>query len=105
MPRDRRYCSLHDCPTNKELGNVPSFQFPSNEENKIIWTNFVNKEQGWLPVPTSRLCSKHFSKKQFENWTQYEYKYAKILKLKKEAIPSISNKEQSEVILLMLCNI
>ena len=62
MPRDRRYCSLHDCPTNKELGNVPSFQFPSNEENKIIWTNFVNKEQGWLPVPTSRLCSKHFQK-------------------------------------------
>ena len=92
------YCVAYNC-KNGSFKNQPNgervafFAFPEKNALRKIWIGKI-KRKNWKPSKGSKLCSKHFEDKCFEQnmavfrslgWT------AGRLTLKKDAIPTIFN--------------
>lgn len=71
------------CPPNKTL-----FSIPRPRWLRARWREFLHFEEEGLTV-NSRLCSRHFTTECFQNLTQYEMGFAKVLYLKNTAVPSV----------------
>ncbi|XP_077086398.1 uncharacterized protein LOC143738250 [Siphateles boraxobius] len=71
------------CAPNKTL-----FSIPRPRWLRVRWLEFLHFEEEGLTV-NSRLCSRHFSSECFQNLTQYEMGFAKVLYLKSTAVPSV----------------
>jgi hypothetical protein len=55
-----RYCIVKECKNNSKTPNVNFYRFPTCERRKI-WIEFVGREETWAPMPTTTICSAHFS--------------------------------------------
>ncbi|KAK7135232.1 hypothetical protein R3I94_014020 [Phoxinus phoxinus] len=71
------------CVPNKTLFSVPRPRWL-----RVRWLEFLHFEEEGLTV-NSRLCSRHFTNECFQNLTQYEMGFAKVLYLKNTAVPSV----------------
>lgn len=71
------------CVPNKTL-----FSIPRPRWLRVRWLEFLHFEEEGLTV-NSRLCSRHFTNECFQNLTQYEMGFAKVLYLKNTAVPSV----------------
>lgn len=61
------------------------YRFPlKNAERTLQWINAVGRK-GFIPTQYSKVCSDHFNHNDFEKKAGGSY----VLKLKKEAVPSI----------------
>ncbi|KAL1483238.1 hypothetical protein MTO96_033338 [Rhipicephalus appendiculatus] len=56
------YCVMRNC-TTKEGDKVVYHHFPSNDDQRQLWTEFVQAVEGasWRPEKRSQVCSQHFS--------------------------------------------
>lgn len=73
------------------FGCVPDktlFSVPRPRWLRARWLEFLHFQEEGLTV-NSRLCSRHFSPESFQNLTQYEMGFAKVLYLKNTAVPSL----------------
>ncbi|XP_073675808.1 uncharacterized protein [Garra rufa] len=71
------------CLPNKTLFSIPRLPWLRSR-----WLQFLHFEEEGLTV-NSRLCSRHFTAECFQNLTQHEMGFAKVLYLKNTAVPSV----------------
>ncbi|XP_043113698.1 uncharacterized protein LOC122358031 [Puntigrus tetrazona] len=64
------------------------FPFPKIPWLRARWLGFLHFEEGGISE-RSRLCSKHFTRDCFKNWTQHEMGFVKYLSLTDTAVPSV----------------
>ncbi|XP_057715233.1 THAP domain-containing protein 2-like [Corythoichthys intestinalis] len=66
------------------------YEWPKKKSSARIWTAFVRvKRKNFSPVPRSVLCFHHFSDDSFDNLLEYSLGFTKMLRLKKNAVPTI----------------
>lgn len=70
------------------LPNKTLFSVPRPRWLRARWLEFLHFKEEGLTV-NSRLCSRHFTSESFQNLTQYEMGFAKVLYLKNTAVPSV----------------
>ncbi|ROL47250.1 hypothetical protein DPX16_6430 [Anabarilius grahami] len=63
------------------------FRVPRARGLRTRWLEFLHFEEEGLTV-NSRLCARHFTPESFQNLTQFEMGFAKVLYLKNTAVPS-----------------
>ena len=74
---------------------------PAKGRQRSLWTNFVNNTRygrdsnTWKPTNYSYICSAHFEKDCFKNWSKFVMGYAQHLYLKKGALPTIKSPEST----------
>ena len=79
----------------KHCSNAPSklislHQFPKDKKTLTLWRKFVQvKRDKWRETPKSVLCSAHFERDAFKNYTMVEMGYTSKLFLLPGAIPTI----------------
>lgn len=84
------FCAVIGCEFERLKGRTSLHYFPKEKRRKQLWVNFVGKNRKWSGASSKTcLCSHHFVKSDFENWTKFNLGYAAKLILKKNAIPSI----------------
>ncbi|XP_037641806.1 THAP domain-containing protein 10-like isoform X1 [Sebastes umbrosus] len=92
-PAPPRRCVFPGC-QNLKTRAVSLFKFPSNDEMKNIWIDFVQKSHvdGELKITTNtRLCSDHFTSDCFKNFQRKQLGFTHTpLLLATGAVPSIS---------------
>uniref|UniRef100_A0A8C1YZY8 THAP domain-containing protein 1 n=1 Tax=Cyprinus carpio TaxID=7962 RepID=A0A8C1YZY8_CYPCA len=71
------------CLPNKTLFSIPRLPWLRSR-----WLEFLHFEEEGLTV-NSRLCSRHFTPECFQNLTQHQMGFAKVLYLKNSAVPSV----------------
>ncbi|XP_051515836.1 uncharacterized protein LOC127418939 isoform X4 [Myxocyprinus asiaticus] len=71
------------CFPNKTLFSIPRLPWL-----RARWLEFLHFEEEGLTV-NSRLCSRHFTPECFQNFTQHEMGFAKVLYLTDAAVPSV----------------
>ncbi|XP_058654197.1 uncharacterized protein LOC131553500 isoform X1 [Onychostoma macrolepis] len=64
------------------------FPIPKIPWLRSRWLGFLHFEDGGISE-RSRLCSKHFTRECFKNWTQHEMGFVKYLSLTDTAVPSV----------------
>lgn len=87
------YCAAFGCNNQAKKGNGLSFfSFPKDSNLRKVWTHYC-KRWNFVPGPSHRLCSAHFSKDRF---TQDPLRMAELgvqgkfqARLKPDAVPSI----------------
>lgn len=87
------------CPPNKTLFSVPRPRWL-----RARWREFLHFEEEALTV-NSRLCSRHFTSDSFQNLTQYEMGFAKVLYLKSSAVPSVYTVGAPESVKVSVCKV
>ncbi len=70
------------------LPNTTLFSVPRPPWLRSRWREFLHFEEEGLTV-NSRLCSRHFTPECFQNLTQHQMGFAKVLYLKNTAVPSV----------------
>ena len=85
-------CVLGYC-SNTRKENVQLFQWPTDKTIARKWNNFVALTRSdFKAKPRSLLCSAHFTDEDFENHMAVRFNCQKVLRLKKDAVPSIRPK-------------
>lgn len=87
------YCAAFGCNNQAKKGNGLSlFSFPKDSNLRKVWTHSC-KRWNFVPGPSHRLCSAHFSK---DSFTQDPLRLAELgvhgkfqARLKPDAVPSI----------------
>lgn len=64
------------------------FPIPKVPWLRSRWLGFLHFEEGGISE-RSRLCSRHFTRECFKNWTQHEMGFVKYLSLTETAVPSV----------------
>lgn len=64
------------------------FPIPKIPWLRSRWLDFLHFEEEGISE-RSRLCSKHFTRECFKNWTQHEMGFVKYLSLTDTAVPSV----------------
>uniref|UniRef100_A0A9J8AK37 THAP domain-containing protein 1 n=1 Tax=Cyprinus carpio carpio TaxID=630221 RepID=A0A9J8AK37_CYPCA len=64
------------------------FPFPKIPSLRSRWLDFLHFEEGGI-TEWSRMCSKHFTRECFINWTEYEMGFVRYLSLTDNAVPSV----------------
>lgn len=64
------------------------FPIPKTPWLRARWLEFLHFEEGGI-TENSRLCSRHFTPECFQNLTQHEMGFAKVLCLTETAVPSV----------------
>ncbi|XP_051720112.1 zinc finger protein 629 isoform X1 [Ctenopharyngodon idella] len=64
------------------------FPIPKTPWLRSRWLEFLHFEEGGI-TENSRLCSRHFTRECFQNLTQHEMGFAKVLCLTDTAVPSV----------------
>ncbi|KAI2668023.1 hypothetical protein H4Q32_004655 [Labeo rohita] len=64
------------------------FPIPKVPWLRTRWLEFLHFEEGGV-TENSRLCSRHFTRECFQNLTQHEMGFAKVLCLTDKAVPSV----------------
>ncbi|XP_016086183.1 THAP domain-containing protein 8-like isoform X1 [Sinocyclocheilus grahami] len=70
------------------LPNKTLFSIPRPPWLRSRWLEFLHFEEEGLTV-NSRLCSRHFTPECFQNLTQHQMGFARVLYLKNTAVPSV----------------
>lgn len=52
-------------------GGMGNFAFPRDEKLRAVWIKAINREESWLPSKWSRVCEKHFWKKDLVKTGKY----------------------------------
>lgn len=82
-------CVAINC-TNQTRDGISLHEFPKDSHTANLWSQFIcTKRKGWKRTKYSHICSDHFEKECFENYTQWEMKLSKKLLLKPDAVPTI----------------
>jgi len=93
-----KWCSVYNCQFTSS-GNLKRtfYTFPKQDEVLQKWIMFVRKSLlNWTPLlKRVYLCSSHFNQEDFVNYDQFINGYAKLLLLKKDAIPSVYHSDTS----------
>ena len=69
--RRGKYCvcegpGLHSCTNTYHIEGISMHKFPENEEQRKIWTKFVQRHRpNFSPSSSSVICSAHFDKSCF----------------------------------------
>ena len=59
-------CSVAWCNAKKKSGNMSSlalFSFPTDEQLRLKWVQFVGGGSDWQPLKHSKVCEAHFREK------------------------------------------
>ncbi|KAG1926952.1 piggyBac transposable element-derived protein 4-like [Pimephales promelas] len=64
------------------------FPFPKTPWLRSRWLGFLHCEEGGI-TERSRMCSKHFTRECFKNWTEHEMGFVRYLSLTDNAVPSV----------------
>uniref|UniRef100_A0A8C1C5I9 THAP domain-containing protein 1 n=1 Tax=Cyprinus carpio carpio TaxID=630221 RepID=A0A8C1C5I9_CYPCA len=72
------------------------FPFPKIPSLRSRWLDFLHFEEGGI-TEWSRMCSKHFTRECFINWTEYEMGFVRYLSLTDNAVPSVYTVGTSQI--------
>ncbi|KAG5886332.1 hypothetical protein JTB14_034795 [Gonioctena quinquepunctata] len=92
------WCSVSSCGNRSDkTSDVSYHRFPICEKDKKHWILFCGKGPQWIPSSTSRICSSHFKKVDFERNLRSELIGGFPKKnLKRGVLPSITNDHGEE---------
>lgn len=92
------WCAVFGCSEKGENGLVKLFRFPKDKKMCKIWQNKCKRSDAFSTIHT-RICSKHFSKSQYNDKVRLKYSLLKtaprnIRLLKPNAEPDINLPKQ-----------
>ena len=91
MSPTRRSCIFPGCHSVQGIGSISLFTFPTDDNVRKRWTDFVKRSGEFKITTKSRLCSIHFTPDSFTNYHQVKSGFLKSpLTLVSGAEPTVS---------------
>lgn len=83
-------CVVYGCNATTVPHKISLFNFPFQTACKRRWVKFVKRTRKWAgPSLRSKICSQHFEKGSFENWTSFSSEFSRRLLIKSDVVPTI----------------
>ena len=98
------HCNMPEKCVAKFCSNTPGklislHKFPEQEKYKRLWRNFVRtKRAEWTESAKSVLCSEHFSRECFTNYSAVSLGFQRKLFLCPDAVPTIHAKDTDKIV-------
>ncbi|KAM4630941.1 zinc finger MYM-type protein 4-like [Polymixia lowei] len=92
---DPRRCLIPGC---QPALKVSLHKIPEEENLRRAWLSFIHKYRtAWFDPDSAFLCTAHFHRRCILNYTQHSMGFAKFVRLKSDAIPSVYSNEQLSI--------
>uniref|UniRef100_A0A3Q2C7S5 THAP domain-containing protein 1 n=1 Tax=Cyprinodon variegatus TaxID=28743 RepID=A0A3Q2C7S5_CYPVA len=90
----RRKCSVQGCMEKGDIFHI----LPKDLKTRQAWIIFVHQRIPAKFYPQMFMCSKHFTKDSFQNLRHFKAGFAKLLLLKRGAVPTVSPSQTQAVL-------